>query len=124
MEYTSAPLKDFAAGIAKEMLAVNQHEIGKLNVQLTAMSDGDEVTDLRVLKEKKIKKGFAINRVLVHLGGYFAEYAEQTRMFDVRGAMVELTGIILLCGGNAKNVSPFLESRSFMRSSAMFSRER
>ena len=45
MEYTSAPLKDSVAGIAKNMLAVNQHEIGKLNVQLTAMSDGDEVTD-------------------------------------------------------------------------------
>jgi len=47
------------------------------------------------------------------LGGYFAEYAEQARMFDVRGAMVELTGIILLCGGNAKNVSPFFRKPFF-----------
>ena len=58
------------------MLTANQHEIGKLNVQLTAMIDGVAATDLRALKEKKINKGFAINRVLVHSGEYFAAYAE------------------------------------------------
>jgi len=32
--------------------------------------------------------------VLVHSDEYFVAYAEQTRMFDVRDAMVELTGIL------------------------------
>ena len=60
------------------------------------MTDGDEATDLRTLKEeRKVDKNFVIiNRVLVHLGEYFVAYAEQTRMFDVRDAMVELTGIL------------------------------
>ena len=31
--------------------------------------------------------------MLVHSDEYFVAYAEQTRMFDVRDAMVELTGI-------------------------------
>ena len=39
-------------------------------------------------------KGFAINRVLLHSGEYFTAYAEQARMFDVRDALVELTGIL------------------------------
>ena len=69
----------------------NQHEIGKLNAQLATMTDGDQSTDLNTLKEWKVNKGFAINRVLVHSGEYFTAYAEQARMFDVRDALVELT---------------------------------
>ena len=94
MEYVSGLLKDLVTGIAKDMLNANQHEIDKLNAQLWAMTDGDEATDLRTLKERKVNKGFAINRVLVHSGEYFVAYAEQTCMFDVRDAMVELTGIL------------------------------
>ena len=32
------------------------------------MTDGDELSDLSSLKEKKIDKGHAINRVLLHPG--------------------------------------------------------
>ena len=94
VEYVSGLLKDLVAGIAKDMMNANQHEIGKLNAQLSDMTDVDEATDLRTLKERKVNKVFAINRVLVHSGEYFVAYAEQTRMFDVRGAMAELTGIL------------------------------
>ena len=96
VEYVSGLLKDLIAGIAKDILSANQHEIGKvkLNAQLAVMTDGDEATDLRTLNERKANKGFAINRVLVHSGEYFAACAEQTLMFDVRGAMVELAGIL------------------------------
>ena len=87
-------LKTRVAGIAKDMLAAKQHEIGKLNAQLATMTDGDEATDLSTLKERKVNKGFAINRVLVHGGEYFTAYAEQARMYDVRGALVELTGVL------------------------------
>ena len=41
----SGLLKNRVAGIAKDMLAAKQHEIGKLNAQLAAMPDGDEATD-------------------------------------------------------------------------------
>ena len=93
VEYVSDFLKYFVAGVAKDKMNANQHEIGKLNAQLSAMTDGDEAMDLHTLKERKVNKGFAINRVLVHSGEYFTAYAEQTRMSDVRDAMVELTGI-------------------------------
>ena len=93
VEYVSGLLKYFVAGVAKDMMNANQHEIGKLNAQLSAMTDGDEAMDLHTLKERKVNKGFAINRVLVHSGEYFTAYAEQTRMPDDRDAMVELTGI-------------------------------
>ena len=96
VEYVSDLLRDLVAGIAKDMLNANQHEIGKLiNAQLSPMIDGDEATDLRTRKERTVNKGFSINRVLVYSGEYFAAYAEKTRMFDVRDAMVELTGILL-----------------------------
>ena len=38
------------------MLAAKQHEIGKLN------ADGDEATDLRTLKERKVNKSEMSNR--------------------------------------------------------------
>ena len=72
----------------------NQHEINKPNAQLASMTHGDESTDLNTLKERKVNKGFAIIRVLVHSGEYFTAYAEQARMFDVRDALVELTGVL------------------------------
>ena len=77
VEYVSGLLKDLVAGIAKDMLAANQHEIGKLNAKLAAMTDGDEATDLHALKERKVNKGFAINRVLVHSGEYFVAYPNE-----------------------------------------------
>ena len=58
------------------------------------MADGDELADLSPLKERKVNKGLAINRVLVHAAEYFTAYAEQARMFDVRDALVELTGVL------------------------------
>ena len=58
------------------------------------MADGDEPADLNTLKERKVNKGFAIDRVLVHAAEYFTAYAEQARMFDVRDALVELTGVL------------------------------
>ena len=59
------------------MLNKNQHEIAKLNAQLATMTDGDELADLNALKERKVTKGLAINRVLVHASEYFTGYAEQ-----------------------------------------------
>ena len=58
------------------------------------MTDGVELADLGALKERKIDNGHTISRVLLHAGEYFTAYAEQTRMFDVRGALVELTGVL------------------------------
>ena len=43
------------------MLNANQHEIDKPNAQLAVMTDGDEATDLRTLKKRKVNKSFAIN---------------------------------------------------------------
>ena len=77
------------------MLNANQHEITKLNDKLATMTDGDELADLNTLKERKVTKGLAMNCVLVHASGYFIGYAEQTRMFDVRDALMELTGVVL-----------------------------
>ena len=94
VEYVPGLLEDFVAGVAKGMINANQHEIGKLNAQLAATTDGDEATDLSTRKERKVNKDFAINRVLVYSGEYFTTYAEQTRMSGVRGAMAELTGIL------------------------------
>ena len=94
VEYVCGLLQDVVSGIAKDMLNANQHEIAKLNAQLATMADGDELTDLRTLKERKVNKGFAINRVLLHAAEYFTAYAEQARVFDVRDALVELTGVL------------------------------
>ena len=95
VEYVSGLLKDLVAGVAKDMMNAHHHEIvGKPNAQRAAITGGDEATDPRTFKERKANKGFAINRVLVHTGEYFTAYAEQTCMFDVRGAMVELMGIL------------------------------
>ena len=94
VEYVSSLLQGIVAGVAKDVTNSNQHEIGKINTQLAAMSDNEETAVLRALKEKKIDKGFAINRVLMHPSEYFTSNAEQTRIFDVCGAMVELTGIL------------------------------
>ena len=60
------------------------------------MADGDEPADLNTLKERKVNKGFAIDRVLVHAAEYFTAYAEQARMFYVLGALVERTGVLPL----------------------------
>ena len=81
VEYVSGLLKDFGAGVAKGTMNANHHEIGKLNAQLAAITDGDEATDLSTFKEREVTKGFAINRVLVHTGEYFTAYAEPTRMY-------------------------------------------
>ena len=52
VEYVPGLLKHLVAGIAKGMLNANQHEIGKLNTQLSAMTDGDKATDLSVLSRR------------------------------------------------------------------------
>ena len=46
----------------------NQQEIAKLNEKVAAMTDGVELADLSALTERKIDKGHAINRVLLHAG--------------------------------------------------------
>ena len=76
------------------MLNANEHEITKLNDKLATMTDGEELAALSALKERKVTKGLAINRVLLHAGEYFTAYAEQARMFGVRDALVELTGVL------------------------------
>ena len=94
VEYVSGLLPDLVAGVAKGIINANQNEIGKLNAHFTTMTDGNEATNLNTLKERKVNKGFAVNRVLVHSGEYFTAYAEQAHMFDVRDALVEFTGIL------------------------------
>ena len=91
------------------MLNANQHEITKLNDKLATMTDGEELSDLSALKERKVDTGLAINRVLLHAGEYFTAYAEQARMFDVRDALVELTGVLPRGAphGYAINISRF-----------------
>ena len=73
------------------------------------MTDGEELSDLSTLKERKVDKGLAINRVLLHAGEYFTAYAEQARMFDVRVALVELTGVLPRGApqGDSINISRF-----------------
>ena len=68
VEYVSGLLQDMVAGIARDMLNTNQHEITKLNDKLATMTDGEELADLSALKERKVTKGLAINRVLLHAG--------------------------------------------------------
>ena len=89
VEYVSGLLQGVVAGIARDMLNSNQHEISKLNEKLATMTDGEEVADLSALKERKVDKGLAISRVLLHAGEYFKAYAKQARMFDVRDALVD-----------------------------------
>ena len=68
VEYVCGLLKDAVAGIARSMQHSNQHDITKLNEKIAAMTDGVELADLSALKERKIDKGHAINRVLLHAG--------------------------------------------------------
>ena len=69
VEYVCGLLQDEVATIARSMAEWNQQEIAKLNEKIASMTDGDELSDLSSLKEKKIDKGHAINRVLLHPGG-------------------------------------------------------
>ena len=98
VEYVCGLLQGVVTGIARSMAQFsNLQEIAKLtNEKIAVMTDDVELADLRALKERKIDKGRAANRVLLHAGEYFTAYAEQARMFDVRGrgALVELTGVL------------------------------
>ena len=94
VEYASGLLRGVVAGIARDIQNSNQHEITKLNEKLAATTGGVELANLGALKKRKIDQGHASSRVLMHAGGYFTAYAEQARMFDVRGALVELTGVL------------------------------
>ena len=76
------------------MAQFNSQEIAALDEKSAVMIDEDELADLTALKELKVDKGRAVNRVLQHAGEYFTAYAEQARMFDVRDALVELTGVL------------------------------
>ena len=69
--HSSGLLQDVVAGIAKGMLKKNQNEIAQLNAQLATMADGDQLADLNTLKERKVNKGLAVNRALVHAAEYF-----------------------------------------------------
>ena len=68
VEYVSGLLRDVVVGIARSMLNANQHKITKLNDKLATMADGEEIAGLSALKERKVAKGLAINRVLLHAG--------------------------------------------------------
>ena len=94
VEYVCGLLHDVVTEIARTMAHSNQQEIAKLNEKIAAMTDGAELADLGSLKERKIDKGHAINRVLIHPGEHFTAYAEQVRMFDARDALMELTGVL------------------------------
>ena len=94
VEYVCGLLQGVVASIARSMQHSNQQEIAKRNEKIAAMTDGVELADLSALKERKTDKGGAINRLLLHAGEYFTAYVEQARMFDVRGALTELTGVL------------------------------
>ena len=94
VEYVCGLLQGVVTGIARSMAQFNLQEIAKPNEKIAVMTDDVELADLRALKERKIDKGHAANRVLLHAGEYFTAYAEQARMFDVRDALVELTGVL------------------------------
>ena len=94
VEYVCGLLQGVVTSIARSMAEFNLQKIAKLNEKIAAMTDDVELADLRALKERKIDKGHATNRVLLHAGEYFTAFAEQARMFDVRGALVELTGVL------------------------------
>ena len=69
VEYVSGLLQGVVPGIAQDMLlSANQHEIIKLNDKLATTTDGEELSGLSALKEQKVDKGLAINRVLLHAG--------------------------------------------------------
>ena len=74
VEYVCGLLQYVVSGLAKGMLNANQHEIAKLNATLANMTDGDELADLSALKERKVIKGLAINRVLLHAAEYSTAY--------------------------------------------------
>ena len=76
------------------MAQFNSQEIAALDAKIAVGIDEDELADLGALKEIKVDKGRAVNHVLQHAGEYFTAYAEQARMFDVRDALVELTGVL------------------------------
>ena len=69
VEYVCGLLQGVVTSIVRSMLHSNQQEIAKLNENIAAMTDGVELADLSALKERKIDKGHASNRVLLHAGG-------------------------------------------------------
>ena len=94
VEYVCGLLQGSVTDIARSMAQFNSQEIAALDAKIADGIDEDELADLEALKELKVDKGRAVNRVLQHAGEYFTAYAEQARMFDVRGALVELTGVL------------------------------
>ena len=94
VEYVCGLLQGTVTDIARSMAQFNSQEIAALDAKIADGIDEDELADLEALKELKVDKGRAVNRVLQHAGEYFTAYAEQARMFDVRDALVELTGVL------------------------------
>ena len=60
VEYVCGLLQGEVSSIARSMAHSNQQEIAKLNEKFAAMTDGEELSDLSALKERKIDKGHAI----------------------------------------------------------------
>ena len=79
VEYVCGLLQDEVPSIARSMAHSNQQEIVKLNEKIVAMTDGEELSDLSALKERKIDKGHAISRVLLHPGEYFTQHMRSKR---------------------------------------------
>ena len=71
VEYVCGLLQGVVTDIARSMAQFNMQEIAKLNEKIAAVTNDVELADLRALKKRKIEKGHAVNRVLLHAGEYF-----------------------------------------------------
>ena len=69
VEYVCGLLQGVVTDIARSMAQFNLQEIAKLNEKIDAATSDVDLADLRALKERKIDKGKAANRVLLHAGG-------------------------------------------------------
>ena len=94
VEYACGLLQSTVTDIARSMSQFNQQELDAIDEKIKVGIDEGELADLEALKEIKLGRGRAMDHVLLHAGEYFTAYAEQVRMFDVRDALVELTGVL------------------------------
>ena len=94
VEYACGLLQSTVTGIAQSMVTFNSQEIAAIEEKVKVVIDEGELADLEALKTIKVDRGRAMENVRLHAGEYFTAYAEQTRMFDVRDALVELTGVL------------------------------
>ena len=94
VEYACGLLQSTVTDIARSMAQFNQQELDDIDEKIKVGIDEGELADLEALKAIKLSRGRAMDQVLLHAGEFFTAYAEQVRMFDVRDALVELTGVL------------------------------